>query len=86
MCISNRYPTPQGPNLILGQEASGFIDPAPEDNPFHFQKSDRVIWIAQVGYAQYSAVPIAQVIKVPSGVADEDSVGFDQRVLQCESW
>lgn len=69
------YPTPQGPNLILGQEASGIIEAAPENNPFGFQKGDRVVWIAQGGYAQYTAVPITQVIKVPSGVADEDAAG-----------
>ncbi|OQD92755.1 hypothetical protein PENSOL_c038G09655 [Penicillium solitum] len=48
---------------------------APENNPFGFQKGDRVVWIAQGGYAQYTAVPITQVIKVPLGVADEDAAG-----------
>ncbi|KAJ5385605.1 Polyketide synthase enoylreductase, partial [Penicillium concentricum] len=69
------YPSSQGSNVILGQEASGFVEAAPEGNPFGIQKGDRVVWIFQGGYAQYTAVPITQVIKVPSGIADEDAAG-----------
>ncbi|OQE02879.1 hypothetical protein PENVUL_c037G09085 [Penicillium vulpinum] len=69
------YPSSQDSNLILGQEASGFVEAVPENNPFGIQKGDRVVWIFQGGYAQYTAVPITQVIKVPSGIADEDAAG-----------
>jgi NADPH2:quinone reductase len=69
------YPSPSGYPLILGQEAAGVIEKVEGPNLFALEKGDRVVWIAQGGYAEYTALPARQVIKIPSGVTDEDAVG-----------
>ena len=69
------YPSARNTDLILGQEAAGVIVAAPVDEPLGFRKGDRVVWIGQGAYAQYTRVPTSQIIKIPQGVEDEDAAG-----------
>lgn len=69
------YPSARHTDLILGQEAAGVIVAAPVDEPLGLKKGDRVVWIAQGSYAQYTCVPTSQIIKIPPGVQDEDAAG-----------
>lgn len=67
------YLAPEFP-VILGQEAAGTIA-AVTDNPFGLKVGDRVLWISQGSYAEYSAIAASQVIKIPTEVSFEDAVG-----------
>lgn len=60
---------------ISGREASGTIAAIQGPNPLGFKEGDRVVWMNSGGYAEYTAVPTDKVIKIPSGVSDEDAVG-----------
>ncbi|KIW34383.1 uncharacterized protein PV07_01161 [Cladophialophora immunda] len=61
--------------LIPGQEAAGTVAKIQGNNPLGFKEGDRVVWIKQGGYAEYTAVPADRAIKIPPGVSDEDAVG-----------
>jgi NADPH:quinone reductase len=61
--------------FIPGQEAAGTIAKIQGENPLGFKEGDRVVWIKVGGYAEYTAVPADRVVKIPSGVSDEDAVG-----------
>lgn len=69
------YPSAKTSDLILGQEAAGIIEDVPEGAPSDLKRGDRVVWLWQGGYAQYTAVPFSQVIKIPPGVSDENAAG-----------
>lgn len=68
------YPTRNYP-VILGQEAAGTVVAIQGANPFGFNVGDRVVWIGQGGYAEYTAISAGQAIKIPEEVSDEDAVG-----------
>ena len=70
---SGLYPSPLP--VILGQEASGTVAAVSDSNPQGFKEGDRVVWIKQGGYAEYTALPADKAIKIPEGVSDEDAVG-----------
>lgn len=69
------YPAPAGFPMIIGQEAAGTIAKIEGSNPLGFKEGDRVVWIFRGGYAEYTAVPADQVIKIPDEVTDELAVG-----------
>ncbi|KAJ5178282.1 Polyketide synthase enoylreductase [Penicillium coprophilum] len=69
------YPSAKTSDLILGQEAAGIIEDLPEDAPSDLKIGDRVVWLWQGGYAQYTAVPFSQITKIPASVSDEDAAG-----------
>jgi NADPH:quinone reductase len=69
------YPTAKGLPVILGQEASGTIAAVQGSNSYDFKEGDRVVWMQQGGYAEYTAVAAERIIKIPDGVSDEDAVG-----------
>jgi len=72
---SGLYPSPTGYPLITGQEAASTIVKIQGANPLNFKVGDRVVWIKQGSYAEYTALPADRVIKIPDGVSDEDAVG-----------
>ena len=61
--------------LVLGQEASGTVAAMQGSNPYGFKEGDRVVWIKQGGYAEYTALSAERVVKIPEGISDEDAVG-----------
>lgn len=71
---SGLYPAPSLP-MVPGQEAAGTVAKVQGPNPLGFKEGDRVVWITRGGYAEYTAVSADRVIKIPSGVSDENAVG-----------
>jgi len=62
--------------IVLGYEAVGTIVAlGPGTRWRNFKVGDRVLWVHKAGYAQYSAVPLDNIIKVPKGVLDHDAIG-----------
>ncbi|KAH8705156.1 putative quinone oxidoreductase [Talaromyces proteolyticus] len=60
---------------VLGREAAGTIVAlGPGANPYGFKVGDRVVWMKTASYAEYSAVPDRDVVKIPDGVSDEEAV------------
>ncbi|CAH0051367.1 unnamed protein product [Clonostachys solani] len=67
------YPSPKPE--ILGREASGVIvGLGPGTGESGLNVGDRVVWLGTSGYAEYTAVPAARTIRIPSGVTDEVAV------------
>ncbi|KAJ5106951.1 hypothetical protein N7456_003626 [Penicillium angulare] len=56
---------------ILGREGAGTIVSV-GPNTSGFKVGDRVAWMANGGYAEYTAVPAAKTVKIPEGISDED--------------
>ena len=57
---------------ILGREGAGHIvSVGPSVN--EFKPSDRVLWIAQGGYAEYTAAPVAKTVKIPDALSSSDA-------------
>jgi NADPH:quinone reductase len=70
------YPSASGYPMILGQEASGVVAGLGEGGDKHgLKEGDRVVWIKQGGYAEYTTVNADKVVKIPDGISDEDAVG-----------
>ncbi|KAJ5250477.1 hypothetical protein N7489_000887 [Penicillium chrysogenum] len=63
------YPAPKPE--VLGREGAGIVA-AVGPQTSGFQVGDRVAWLSTGGYAEYTAVPIAQTAKIPDGISDED--------------
>ncbi|GME61971.1 Quinone oxidoreductase [Neofusicoccum parvum] len=63
------YPAPHLP-YILGREASGSVVSTGSGGELHgLAAGDRVVWMATGAYAEYTAVPVSHVTKVPAGIA-----------------
>lgn len=61
---------------VPGHEAAGTIVAfGPSKEPCNFKLGDRVIWVYKGGYAEYSAAPLDNVIKIPDGISGQDAVG-----------
>ncbi|KAF7557757.1 hypothetical protein G7Z17_g493 [Cylindrodendrum hubeiense] len=69
------YPSATGYPLILGQEAAGIVVAIQGLNPYNFKMGDRVVWIGNGGYAEYTALYGQQAVKIPPGVSDSDAAG-----------
>lgn len=69
------YPIPEFPTII-GQEAAGTIVATKGSNPLGLTVGDRVVWIGQGGYAEFSALYFHQCIKIPSEVTDKDAASI----------
>ncbi|KAK4228039.1 hypothetical protein QBC38DRAFT_167489 [Podospora fimiseda] len=66
------YPSPKPE--VLGREAVGTIVAlGPDTEKFDFKVGDRVIWISNHGYAEYTAVLADKTIKLPDGIPAEDA-------------
>jgi NADPH:quinone reductase len=72
---SGLYPAPAGYPMILGQEGAGTIAAVEGSNAQGFKAGDRVVWIKQGGYAEYTAVNADRCIAIPEAVSDEEAVG-----------
>jgi NADPH2:quinone reductase len=67
------YPSPKPE--VLGRDGAGTIAAVgPGENPYDFQVGDRVVWMKTGGYAEFTAVPARDAVKIPDGVSDEDAV------------
>lgn len=66
------YPSPKPE--ILGKEASGtIISSSPSSTPT-FHPGDRVVWMGGTGsYAEYTAIPAWQAIKIPATITSADA-------------
>ncbi|KAK5659815.1 hypothetical protein OQA88_1027 [Cercophora sp. LCS_1] len=66
------YPSPKPE--VLGREAAGVVAAlGPGTEQYDLKVGDRVIWLANTGYAEYSAVPAAKTLKLPDSISYEDA-------------
>ncbi|MCJ1469818.1 NADPH:quinone reductase [Pseudocyphellaria aurata] len=64
---SGLYPSPKPE--ILGREASGrIVSLGPSASSSSFSQGDRVVWIGEASYAEYSVVPASKTTKIPDGI------------------
>ncbi|EON61074.1 hypothetical protein W97_00285 [Coniosporium apollinis CBS 100218] len=66
------YPAPNFP-YILGREGSGTVVSAGSGNVYNLSTGDRVAWMAQGAYAEYTAVPALYAHKIPESVSSHDA-------------
>ncbi|THX07037.1 NAD(P)-binding protein, partial [Aureobasidium pullulans] len=64
---SGLYPAPSYP-YMLGREAEGTIVATGPDTPHGLKTGDRVVYLSEATYAEYTAAPAAKAIKIPSGI------------------
>ncbi|KAI1466628.1 NAD(P)-binding protein [Daldinia caldariorum] len=62
------YPASHLP-YILGREAEGTVVKTGGGNLYGLKEGDRVLWISEGAYAEYTAVDASNAIKIPEGVA-----------------
>ncbi|RMZ88980.1 hypothetical protein DV736_g3791, partial [Chaetothyriales sp. CBS 134916] len=70
---SGLYPLTSFP-YVLGREGIGSVVDA-NGNDLGFKEGDRVVWMAEGGYAEYTAVPATRAIKVPTGLDEQHVLG-----------
>jgi NADPH2:quinone reductase len=81
---AGKYPPPPGASDILGLEVSGTIAAA-GTNAERWQPEQEVCaLLAGGGYAEYVAVPEAQVLPLPTGVNLTDAAGLPE--VACTVW
>lgn len=61
------YPAPKWP-YMLGREAEGTIVAAPANTPHGLKVGDRVVYLSEHTYAEYTAAPAAKTIQIPSEI------------------
>lgn len=67
---SGVYPVPQYP-YILGREGSGTIAALGANTPSDLQVGGRVAYMGQAAYAEYTAVPAAYTVPLPSSISSK---------------
>ncbi|KAI1645640.1 NAD(P)-binding protein [Daldinia loculata] len=65
---SGLYPAPRFP-YILGREAEGTVVKTGGGDLYGLKEGDRVVWLGESAYAEYTAVDASKAIKIPAGVA-----------------
>ncbi|KAI0135579.1 NAD(P)-binding protein [Daldinia grandis] len=65
---SGLYPAPRFP-YILGREAEGTVVKTGGGDLYGLKEGDRVVWLGESAYAEYTAVDASKAIKIPTGVA-----------------
>jgi NADPH2:quinone reductase len=61
---------------IPGHEATGTVAAlGPGTSTSGFKVGERVIWVYTGGYAEYSAVPVDNIFKLPRYITDQDALG-----------
>ncbi|KAI5862135.1 NAD(P)-binding protein [Durotheca rogersii] len=53
---------------VLGREAEGTIVKAGGGELYGLKEGDRVVWLGEAAYAEYTAVPADKVYKIPDGI------------------
>jgi putative PIG3 family NAD(P)H quinone oxidoreductase len=81
---AGNYPPPPGASEILGMEASGVITEVGEDVTVWEPGQQVCALLAGGGYAEYVAVPSAQLMPVPDGVDLVDAAGLPE--VACTVW
>lgn len=81
---AGKYPPPPGASDILGLEVSGVIAAFSPDVSGLEVGQQVCALLAGGGYAQYVAVPAAQVMPVPAGVLLEDAAALPE--VACTVW
>lgn len=67
------YPSPKPE--VLGREASGTVVAlGPNTESSGLEVGDRVVWLGNAGYSEYTATPVAKTVRIPDGVTDEVAV------------
>lgn len=64
------YPAPQFP-YILGREGAGTIVSIGTGNVYNLSVGDRVAWMAQGAYAEFTAVPALSAAKIPGDITSD---------------
>jgi len=64
---SGLYPAPGFP-LVLGREGSGEIVSVGGGEVHGFKAGDKVVWMGEHGYAEYTATPAVKAVKLPAGL------------------
>ncbi|KAJ9149932.1 Quinone oxidoreductase [Pleurostoma richardsiae] len=60
---------------VLGREAAGqVVALGPATERYNLKVGDRVVWLGNSGYAEYTATPAAKTVKIPDGLSDETTV------------
>ena len=59
------YPPPQFP-YTLGREAEGTVVGTGSGDLYGMKEGDRVVWMGESAYAEYTATPAAKAVKIPS--------------------
>ena len=81
---AGKYPPPPGASPILGLEVSGVITEIGRDVSKLALGQQVCTLLAGGGYAQYVAVPAAQVMPIPEGVSIADAAGLPEAA--CTVW
>lgn len=71
---SGLYPAPNGFPYILGRESAGVVQSIGSGETFGFQPGDRVVYMNQYTYAEYTAARAQSVYKIPEGISNEKAV------------
>ncbi|XXG94716.1 T-complex protein 1 subunit delta [Hypoxylon texense] len=61
------YPAPQFP-YILGREAEGTVVKTGGGETYGLKEGDKVVWMGEGAYAEYTGVPAKNAVKIPEGV------------------
>ena len=64
---SGLYPVPSWP-YILGREAEGTVVKSGGGETYGMKEGDKVVWMAEGAYAEYTAAPAAKAFKLPKEV------------------
>ena len=64
---SGLYPVPSWP-YILGREAEGTVAKVGSGETYGFKEGDKVVWMGEGAYAEYTAAPAAKALKLPDGI------------------
>ena len=56
---------------MLGREAEGTIVSCPSNTPHGFKEGDRVVYMNESTYAEYTAANAEKAIKIPSGMPEK---------------
>ncbi len=81
---AGKYPPPPGGSEILGLEVSGVITAVGSEVATFTVGQQVCALLAGGGYAEYVAVPAAQVLPVPDGITLEDAAGLPEAA--CTVW
>lgn len=67
---SGLYPVPHWP-YTLGREAAGTVVKSGGGETHGMKEGDRVLWMAEAAYAEYTAVPAEKAVKLPQDLSEK---------------